>query len=277
MSDARKQTLHTQIPDAEIDALRLSTDGADGSTALALLFGIRYAMRAAFRTDRVANPQPYGPTQLSHRDIAGASLCSVATVKRWLPLLERAGVLSICPVFNPKGDQLASKYALLKESSSVQNEPTPQLKMNEGVSSRFAERVSYLRRDIDTKDTSLTASPVEEGELFPNPQTTPKPRPQRPNRPTDKGPIQLRAEKLMRRRADTPLDNSEMKAFKAARPAIEATSEADWLALEAFHNAPQSQTYARKSLKTLLDNWNGEITAARAWQAKHATERIRIN
>ncbi len=173
MSEPRKtpHTLHTQIPDGEIDALRLSSEGADCATALALLVGIRYAMRSAHRRDRQANPHPYGPCRLSHRDIAGAALCSVPTVKRWLPLLETAGVVATRPLFSPKGDQLASEYSLPFSFPSVQNEPTPQLKMIQGVSSRSAEEVSYLRRYIDTKDTSIASAPPPPGdaELFTEP------------------------------------------------------------------------------------------------------------
>ncbi len=79
-----------------------------------------------------------------------------------------------------------------------------------------------------------------------------------------KGPLQLRAEKIFGRRPDTPLTSSEQRAFTKNKPAIIATSEADWLMLEAFYELPQSETYARKDLATLLNNWNGELDRARA-------------
>jgi hypothetical protein len=83
--------------------------------------------------------------------------------------------------------------------------------------------------------------------------------------PAPKWPLQLRAEKLMGRRPETPLTASEQRAFKKNKPCIEQTSEADWLALETFYAAPQEQTYARKDLATLVNNWNGEIDRAKAW------------
>lgn len=87
---------------------------------------------------------------------------------------------------------------------------------------------------------------------------------------TQKGPLQLRAEAIFRRRPDTPLTVPEERAFKKNLPAIEATTEADWRLLEAFYAAPQSETFARKDLATLVNNWNGEIDRARAWPTRSA-------
>lgn len=83
-----------------------------------------------------------------------------------------------------------------------------------------------------------------------------------------KGKLQLRAEALFRRRPTTPLDDAEKRAFRKNREVIEQTSEEDWKALEAFYSAPQSVTYARKDLATLLNNWNSEIDRAKAYLAK---------
>ncbi|EIQ00876.1 hypothetical protein OpiT1DRAFT_05433 [Opitutaceae bacterium TAV1] len=91
--------------------------------------------------------------------------------------------------------------------------------------------------------------------------------PQKP--PKAKGPLQLRAEALMRRRPSTPLTDAEARAFRKNKAAIEATAEEDWQALEAFYAAPQRETFARKDLATLVNNWNGEIDRARAWVAEH--------
>ena len=88
---------------------------------------------------------------------------------------------------------------------------------------------------------------------------------------TDKGPLQLRAEAIFRKRIDTPLDASEAQAFRKAKPALEATTEDDWLALEAFYRLPQSETRTRTSLAVLLNHWNGEIQRAHAWKTKHHT------
>jgi hypothetical protein len=82
---------------------------------------------------------------------------------------------------------------------------------------------------------------------------------------TIKGPMQLRAERLMRRKESTPLNKKERRAFAAAKQAIMATTEDQWQALERFYDAPQAETFARKDLVTLLNNWNGEIDRALRW------------
>jgi len=69
----------------------------------------------------------------------------------------------------------------------------------------------------------------------------------------------------MHRRPETPLTAAEQRAFKKNRAAIQATTEDQWKSLEAFYAAPQQQTFARKDLATLINNWNGEIDRATAW------------
>jgi hypothetical protein len=88
-----------------------------------------------------------------------------------------------------------------------------------------------------------------------------------------KGPLQLRAEKLMGRRPETPLTAGELRAFNKNKPALEATTEEDWLLLEAFYAAPQIETFSRKDLGTLINNWNGEVDRAKAWKAPPANAR----
>ncbi len=78
-----------------------------------------------------------------------------------------------------------------------------------------------------------------------------------------KGPLQLRAERIFRRREDTPLTSAEQRAFTKNKSAIIATTEEHWLTLEAFYALPQGETYARKDLAALLNNWNGEIDRAK--------------
>ena len=78
--------------------------------------------------------------------------------------------------------------------------------------------------------------------------------------------MQLRAGTLLRKRADTLWDHAEIRAYAKNKSVIAATDEADWLVLEKFYAAPQAETFARKSLATLLNNWNGEIDRAKNWQ-----------
>jgi hypothetical protein len=73
----------------------------------------------------------------------------------------------------------------------------------------------------------------------------------------------------VKRRAETPPGPKDQKAFKSASASLNATTEEQWQALEAFYAAPQGETFARKDLVTLLNNWNGEIDRATAWVVKN--------
>ena len=115
---------------------------------------------------------------------------------------------------------------------------------------------------IDNKHVSAQAEAEAEAEAE-QIQNTPLP----PKGGT-KGPLQLRAEAIFHRRIDTPLDRAEKKAFREAKKAIEETSEEEWLALERFYAFPQQETCSRKSLATLVNNWNGEIERAKAWKSE---------
>ena len=80
--------------------------------------------------------------------------------------------------------------------------------------------------------------------------------------------LQLRVEALFHRRPKTPWDGSELRAWAKNKGAIEATPEEDLKLLEWFYSLPQAQTYARKNLATLLNNWNGEIDRAKNHQGQ---------
>jgi hypothetical protein len=86
-----------------------------------------------------------------------------------------------------------------------------------------------------------------------------------------KSELQLRAEALLKRRPTTPLSPKELAAWKRALPAIQATTEDDWAYLKAFYALPQSETFSRKSIEALLNNWNGEIDRARLYRRKGST------
>jgi len=86
-----------------------------------------------------------------------------------------------------------------------------------------------------------------------------------------KGPLQLRAERIFRRREDTPLTVSEERAFKKNKEAIKSTSEADWLSLESYYSATilREDDIRRRDLAQLLNNWNGEIDRAKAYTPRN--------
>lgn len=98
---------------------------------------------------------------------------------------------------------------------------------------------------------------------------TPLP-PEGGNPPKVKGPLQLRAERIFRRREDTPLTVSEERAFKKNKEAIKSTNEPDWLALEAYYSATihRDDDIRRRDLAQLLNNWNGEIDRAKSYATK---------
>lgn len=77
-----------------------------------------------------------------------------------------------------------------------------------------------------------------------------------------------RVRSFFHKRAATPLDSSEQKAWKTARPSVISTSEQEWQLLEWVYkqsNGNASQ-YRRKDMATLLNNWNCEIDRAKVWR-----------
>ena len=118
---------------------------------------------------------------------------------------------------------------------------------------------AHVTQDRDIAEAEAEASQIQNTEI----QNTPL-----PPKGGAKGPLQLRAEAIFHRRIDTPLDRAEKKAFREAKKAIEETSEEEWLALERFYSLPQPETCSRKSLATLVNNWNGEIERAKAWKSE---------
>jgi len=137
-----------------------------------------------------------------------------------------------------------------------------------------AEAEAEAKADTDRNTPLPPKGGQETGELPLTPPPLPPPPPP-PKPPKAKSAIQLRAERIMGRRESTPMTSGETRAFSKNRAAIEATPEADWQLLESFYAAPQTQTYARKDLATLLNNWNGEIDRAHKWKGNVATSSYR--
>ena len=73
---------------------------------------------------------------------------------------------------------------------------------------------------------------------------------------------------LFRRRPTTPWSAQELKAWKANKAAIEATSQEDWELLAWFYSLPAAGTYRRTSLGTLLNNFTSEIDRAQQHRQK---------
>jgi len=86
-------------------------------------------------------------------------------------------------------------------------------------------------------------------------------------KPQEREPALRLACALFGKRDTTPLDRAEQTAWKTAKPLVLATSEAEWLDLRTFYAAkmPKANDYRRRNLATLLNNWSGELSKARAW------------
>jgi hypothetical protein len=81
-------------------------------------------------------------------------------------------------------------------------------------------------------------------------------------KPEEKPETLLRAMALFRMRPATPLDRATRRAWKLASAAVAATTDTEWLQLEAYYSAdlPDKDDYRRRDLATLLNNWSGELT-----------------
>lgn len=79
--------------------------------------------------------------------------------------------------------------------------------------------------------------------------------------------LQLRAERLLNRRATTPWDRACKTAWEKSKEAITETHEDEWVLLEWFYSIPPAGTYRRHDLPALLNNWTAEIDRARNFKA----------
>jgi len=119
------------------------------------------------------------------------------------------------------------------------------------------ESSTNVRRPLDDQSTQ------EQGKerntpIVPKGDEEPKP-------PAEEKPANLlRAMALFRMRPYTPLDRATRRAWKLAYTAVAATSDTEWLQLEAYYAAdiPDRDDIRRRDLATLLNNWSGELTRA---------------
>ena len=130
-----KSNQFSRVLDVELDALARVTDGTDAAGGVAVIVGLRRALREAFKSGRSA--KPYGPAGLLRSDIARAAMCSVKTVSRWLATLEGAGVVEIQRIKKASGENHPSIYRmLLDDGGSGHNDPTGGDTMTRGVGTR---------------------------------------------------------------------------------------------------------------------------------------------
>lgn len=83
--------------------------------------------------------------------------------------------------------------------------------------------------------------------------------------------FQCRIGKLLNRRESTAWDKKELAAFKG----IKQPPEEDMKALEDYYNAviPKLEDFRRRSLQTLLNNFNGEIDRAKLFMLESRPNR----
>jgi hypothetical protein len=128
-----------------------------------------------------------------------------------------------------------------------------------------------LRNGFVTASNGLVTAPLHIAEADTDTDTENKKK--NTKKETTAKSLELRTiESWFGRRAATTPTKAESVAWRSARKAVEETSEDEWKALERFYRAPQSETYARKSIAVLLNNWQSEIDRAKAWKPKHGGE-----
>lgn len=79
-------------------------------------------------------------------------------------------------------------------------------------------------------------------------------------------PVQIRIAGWFRRKESYRWSDDEVKSFRKLEP-----SEEDLNLLEFYYTYPHpaDEDYRRRDLKTLLNNWSGELDRARRFEAKH--------
>ena len=201
---------------------------------------------------------PYGYLKVNHKVILPPNLsrmvgATLQEIEGWVAELEEAGV------FDRDEDGAIFSRRMVRDETIRQARASggklggnPALKVNQKVTDKV-NLPANLQPTPSSSSSSSSASSVD---------TT-------PSTPLKgevaKCPLQLRAEALMRRRSSTPWSVTELRAWKNNRAAIESTTDHEWAIMQAFYTAPQKETYARKDLAALLNNWTGEIDKARAW------------
>jgi hypothetical protein len=124
------------------------------------------------------------------------------------------------------------------------------------------------------KDTERGVGGGNQQDLFRSSDATdtppPPPPPPAARAAYSKTELQHRVDRLFRRREATVWDAPEKKAWERAKGTVSTISEEDWQLLEWFYALPANadpQTYRRRDLATLLNNFGAELDRARAYRA----------
>jgi hypothetical protein len=171
-----------------------------------------------------------------------------SNVRRMLDELSRSGWITLCGT----AERPIGRVVHFRKHQRVDRPQPSRLKQY-----ALDESSTNDRRPLDDQSTQEQGKEsntpiVPKGDENPEPPAEEKPE------------TLLRAMALFRMRPATPLDRSSARAWKIAKAAVAATSDAEWSRLEAYYAAelPDKDDYRRQDLSTLLNNWSGELTKA---------------
>ena len=171
-----------------------------------------------------------------------------SNVRRMLDELSRSGWITLCGT----AERPIGRVVHFRKHQRVDRPQPSRLKQY-----ALDESSTNDRRPLDDQSTQEQGKEsntpiVPKGDENPEPPAEEKPE------------TLLRAMALFRMRPATPLDRSSARAWKIAKAAVTATSDAEWSRLEAYYAAdlPDKDDYRRQDLSTLLNNWSGELTKA---------------
>jgi hypothetical protein len=171
-----------------------------------------------------------------------------SNVRRMLDELSRSGWITLCGT----AERPIGRVVHFRKHQRVDRPQPSRLKQY-----ALDESSTNDRRPLDDQSTQEQGKEsntpiVPKGDENPEPPAEEKPE------------TLLRAMALFRMRPATPLDRSSARAWKIAKAAVAATSDAEWSRLEAYYAdvIPSKDDYRRQDLSTLLNNWSGELTKA---------------
>ena len=169
-----------------------------------------------------------------------------SNVRRMLDELSRSGWITLCGA----PERPIGRVVNFRKHQRVDRPQPSRLKQY-----ALDESSTNDRRALDDESTQEQGKEsntpiVPKGDENPEPPAAEKPE------------TLLRAMALFRMRPATPLDRATRRAWKHSSAAVAATTDTEWLQLEAFYSADlcDKDDYRRRDLATLLNNWSGELT-----------------
>jgi hypothetical protein len=171
-----------------------------------------------------------------------------SNVRRMLDELSRSGWITLCG----SPERPVGRVVNFRKHQRVDRPQPSRLKQYALDESSTNDRRALDDQSTQEQGKESNTPIVPKGDENPEPPAAEKPE------------TLLRAMALFRMRPATPLDRSTRRAWKLASAAVTATTDTEWLQLEAYYAAelPDKDDYRRQDLSTLLNNWSGELTKA---------------